>query len=46
MYLFLYCVLCFSCNCVSCDVVHVRCAASGVCINSKFCVKSVLMLVR
>ena len=46
MYLFLYCALCFSCNCVYCDAVHVRCSASGFCIISKFCVKSVLMSVR
>ena len=44
--LVLYCALCFSCNCVSCDAVHVRCAASGFCIISKFCVKSILMSVR
>ena len=46
MYLFLYCALCFSCNCVYCDAVHVRCSASGFCIISKFCVKSVLVSVR
>ena len=37
MYLFVFCALCFSCNCVYCDVVHVRCPASGFCIISKFC---------
>ena len=46
MYLFLYSALCFSCNCVYCDEVHVRCSASEFCIISKFCVKSVLMSVR
>ena len=46
MYLFLYCALCFSCNCDNCDVVHVRCSASGFCIISKFCVKSDLMSLR
>ena len=46
MYLFLFCALCFSCNCVYCDEVHVRCSASGFCIISKFFVKSVLMSVR
>ena len=44
--LFLFCALCFSCNCVYCYAVHVRCSASGFCIVSKFCVKSVLMSVR
>ena len=38
---FLYCALC-----VCCDAVHVRFSASGFCIISKFCVKSVLMSVR
>ena len=32
--------------CVYCDAVRVRCLASGFCIISKFCVKSVLMSVR
>ena len=40
MYLFLYCTLCFSCNCVYCDAVHVRCSASEFCIISKFRVES------
>ena len=40
MYLFLYCALCISCNS---DAVHVGCSASGFCIISKFCVKSVLL---
>ena len=44
--LFLFCALCFSCNCVYCYAVPVRCSASGFCIVSKFCVKSVLMSVR
>ena len=44
--LFLFCSLCFSCNCVYCYAVPVRCSASGFCIVSKFCVKSVLMSVR
>ena len=34
MYFFLYCALCFSCNC---DAIHVRCSALGFCIISKFC---------
>ena len=42
MYLFVYCALCFSCNCVYCGAVHVRCSASEFCIINKFCVKSVL----
>ena len=42
----LFCALCFSCNCVYCYAVPVRCSASGFCIVSKFCVKSVLMSVR
>ena len=42
--LFLFCALCFSCN--YCFAVPVRCSASGFCIVSKFCVKSVLMSVR
>ena len=33
-------------NCVYCYAVPVRCSASGFCIVSKFCVKSVLMSVR
>ena len=44
--LFLFCALCFSCNCVYCYAVPVRCSASGFCIVSKCCVKSVLMSVR
>ena len=44
--LFLFCALCFSCNCVYCYAVPVRCSASGFCIVSKFCFKSVLMSVR
>ena len=43
--LFLFCALCFSCNCVYCYAVPVRCSVSGFCIVSKFCVKSVLMSV-
>ena len=41
-------VLCvvFFAYCVYCDAVHVLCSASGFCIISKFCVKSVLMSVR
>ena len=39
MYFFLFCALCFSCNCVYCYAVPVRCSASGFCIVSKFCVK-------
>ena len=46
MCLFFYCALCFSCNCVYCNAVHVRCSASEFCIVSKFCVKNVLMSVR
>ena len=42
MYLFLYCALCFSCNCVYCHAVHVRCSA----IINKFWVKSLLVSVR
>ena len=39
--LVLICIACgiFSSNCVYCDVVHVRCCASGFCIISKFCVR-------
>ena len=34
--LFLFCALCFSCNCVYCYAVPVRCSALGFCIFSKF----------
>ena len=32
-------VVFFPSKCVYCDVVHVRCCASGLCIISKFCVR-------
>ena len=43
--LFLYCAFCFSCNCLYCDAIHVRCSASIFCSISKFCVRSVLIYV-